>query len=237
MLAKASIIDLNNLSEKPLASFQGELGPEHCLIIANHRELVLDSIEIVPGSIILTRNNGSVVPVIQTVKNRNSQTSRWSHVAIMGAGGRVWDIMPSQNVRVQKLSEFLVNVDSFAVRIPERPVNSDALEKSLRKFSKAKYSPISIIELKILRQKGVPVDHLPPEELVCSTFVNHVLVDTLGVDVVAGSVPKIWPYHFAESPHFTDIDISDCFFFYLTGDESSTAEHHIPSPVSNAEGM
>ncbi|OCJ02980.1 hypothetical protein A6U86_31755 [Rhizobium sp. AC27/96] len=221
MLTKASIVDIHRIVETPLAKFEGDLGKDHCLLDIEYREVVFDFGSVVPGSIILTRNNISAVPKFQTLVTRASEARRWSHVAIMGNGGQVWDIMPNKHVRTQTFDQFLKDVDSFAIRRLRLPVDSDVLEGSLHKFSKAKYSVMGAVELATLRKKGVPVENLPPEELVCSTFVNRVLFDALDTEVIEMNVPIIWPSHFAESSLFEDVDLSDCFFFLANNEVAS----------------
>lgn len=198
-----------------------EIDGPFCVFEMSDASYVIRYGHIEPGCVLLTRpafDAGSkVIASFQSFIFDEEIQSMWSHVAIMGTGHLVWDIMPDLNVRRLSMGEFLQGTDFLAVRRLKRPGFDDAaLQAHIEDQRRAAYPSLRDIRvvnqfLKMMTKGQVAPLSLRPTEFVCSTFVDRILRMASNSEILPEDRPALaLPGHFARSSAFEDVAMSDC---------------------------
>jgi hypothetical protein len=142
----------------------------------------------------------------------------WSHVAIMGADGHVWDLMPSIDVRRLPFETFISNSYYVAARrFKHVPIDPDILRRKIAEQSHASYAHFTPQFLNAILRSFAHRDtaelKLNRGELLCSSYVDRILGNTIDRDPLDDLVVGYpLPAHFALSDNFSDVLLRNKFF-------------------------
>jgi hypothetical protein len=197
-----------------------EIDEPFCVLETATASYVIRYGHIEPGSVLLTRpafDAGSkLIAGFQSFIFDDEIHSMWSHVAIMGAGQMIWDIMPDLNVRNLSMKDFLQNADFLAVRRLRKPGFDEAvLQAHIEDQRHAAYPSLQDIRvvnqfLKMMAKGQVVPLSLRPTEFVCSTFVDRILRMASNSEILPEDRPALaLPGHFARSTAFEDVVMND----------------------------
>lgn len=175
-----------------------------------------------PGTILLTRPmfgvGAKAIASYQSLVFSSDKVSCWSHVAIVGADGFVWDANPGLDIMARSLSEFLEGVDILhARRVRGREWDLRLLDDVIREQSRATYPQLAdrdvtryLLSYMAGRAEPVPFDR---NELICSSFVDRVVREALSIEPFPEDAPPLaLPGHFAQSGAFECIRLASNVF-------------------------
>lgn len=174
------------------------------------------------GAVLLVRQSfdpgSKTVAAMQSFIFDDPMHSMWSHVAIVGEGLRVWDIMPDEHVREQSMGEFLSECDLLAARALKGVFfDPDDLQRHIVEQRGSTYPNLSqphfVQAFLAMMMKGRQPPRFNSGELVCSTFVDRILRVASRIEILPDDRPPLaLPGHFARSSAFVDVPLSDCAF-------------------------